>query len=156
MSTPQAPPSIDPAAAAAAARTRQGVNLATLAGLVLGTVVLALPPRRLGATNLALGGGVLFCGREQYHLRTNRGRWAPQQPPAPMSERESAAEQRRMERRNPLEKVWMGGERDGWKQRRLEEEREALARGEGYGDLISKHIADGFGVGGKVDGEDSK
>jgi hypothetical protein len=39
-----------------------------------------------------------------------------------------------------LEKVWMGGETEGWKERRLREEQEALDEGKGYGDLIMEQI----------------
>lgn len=38
------------------------------------------------------------------------------------------------------EKIWMGGESEGWKERRLREEQQALAEGKGYGDLIMEHI----------------
>jgi hypothetical protein len=39
----------------------------------------------------------------------------------------------------------MGGEKSGWKERRLEEERKALEEGKGYGDLIMEHIREAFG-----------
>ena len=64
-------------------------------------------------------------------------------------------------------KLWMGGEAPDWKERRLREEREALAQGKGYGGLIWEQIwevwnggkkredGDGGaeGDGGKEDGE---
>ncbi|MCJ1249016.1 hypothetical protein MMC30_006238 [Trapelia coarctata] len=37
-------------------------------------------------------------------------------------------------------KLWMGQEDEGWKERRLREEREALAEGKGYGGLIVDQI----------------
>ncbi|MCJ1478883.1 hypothetical protein MMC13_007567 [Lambiella insularis] len=37
-------------------------------------------------------------------------------------------------------KVWLGGEEPGWKERRLREEREALAEGRTYWDLITDQI----------------
>lgn len=37
-------------------------------------------------------------------------------------------------------KIWMGAETEGWKERRLREEQQALAEGKGYGDLIMEHI----------------
>jgi hypothetical protein len=40
------------------------------------------------------------------------------------------------------EKIWMGAETEGWKERRLREEQQALAEGKGYGDLIMEHIWD--------------
>ncbi|KAI9368686.1 hypothetical protein BJX61DRAFT_546292 [Aspergillus egyptiacus] len=41
-----------------------------------------------------------------------------------------------------LERVWMGEEEEGWKEKRLVEERKALEEGKGYGDLIREHIWD--------------
>jgi len=38
------------------------------------------------------------------------------------------------------ERIWMGGETEGWKERRLKEEQKALDEGKGYGDLIKEHI----------------
>jgi hypothetical protein len=48
-----------------------------------------------------------------------------------------------------VQRVWMGGEKEGWKERRLREEQEALAEGKGYGDLIQEHIWDVWTWGGK-------
>jgi len=39
-----------------------------------------------------------------------------------------------------VDRVWMGGESAGWKERRLREEQKAIAEGKGYGDLIMDHI----------------
>jgi hypothetical protein len=36
--------------------------------------------------------------------------------------------------------IWMGRETEGWQERRLKEERERLANGEGYGDMIMDQI----------------
>lgn len=36
--------------------------------------------------------------------------------------------------------IWMGGETEGWKERRLREEREKLAQGETYGSMIADQI----------------
>ncbi|EEP79999.1 predicted protein [Uncinocarpus reesii 1704] len=49
-------------------------------------------------------------------------------------------------------KVWMGGETEGWRERRMEEERKALEEGKGYGDLIMDHIRDAIGM--EKDGSD--
>ncbi|EER25238.1 hypothetical protein D8B26_007853 [Coccidioides posadasii str. Silveira] len=43
-------------------------------------------------------------------------------------------------------KIWMGEETEGWKEKRMEEERKALEEGKGYGDLIMDHIRDAIGV----------
>ncbi|EKV16162.1 Ankyrin repeats (3 copies) family protein [Penicillium digitatum] len=48
-----------------------------------------------------------------------------------------------------MQRVWMGGESEGWKERRLREEQKALSEGKGYGDLIQEHIWDVWTWGGK-------
>lgn len=52
-------------------------------------------------------------------------------------------------------KLWMGGEEEGWKERRLREEREALEEGRGYGGLIMDQIWEvwNWGRGREMDGE---
>ncbi|MCJ1371972.1 hypothetical protein MMC20_003193 [Loxospora ochrophaea] len=37
-------------------------------------------------------------------------------------------------------KLWMGDEKEGWRERRMQEEREALEEGKGYGSLIMDQI----------------
>lgn len=49
---------------------------------------------------------------------------------------------RQQQEKSLAERIWMGGETDGWKERRLREERKALEEGKGYGDLILEHIWD--------------
>ncbi|PGH02441.1 hypothetical protein GX51_04609 [Blastomyces parvus] len=43
---------------------------------------------------------------------------------------------------NIIKKLWMGGEKEGWKERRRREELQALEEGKGYGDMIKDHILD--------------
>ena len=43
-------------------------------------------------------------------------------------------------KRGVIGRIWMGGEEEGWKERRLEEERKALEEGKGYTDLILEQI----------------
>ena len=51
-------------------------------------------------------------------------------------------------------RVWMGGERAGWERRRAEREREELAGGKGYGDIIMEQVWEVFpGFGGGRGGE---
>ncbi|KAI4113194.1 MAG: hypothetical protein LQ338_008218 [Usnochroma carphineum] len=49
-------------------------------------------------------------------------------------------------------KLWYGSEREGWKERRIREEREALEDGRGYGGLIGDAVREAFG--GAVEKED--
>lgn len=44
------------------------------------------------------------------------------------------------DRRGVFEKVWMGRETEGWKEKRLAEERRALEEGKGYGGIILDQI----------------
>ncbi|KAI9930425.1 hypothetical protein ASPWEDRAFT_39308 [Aspergillus wentii DTO 134E9] len=60
---------------------------------------------------------------------------------------------RQEQEKGMAERIWMGGEVEGWKERRLREEREALEEGRGYGDLIKEHIWDVW-TWGKKDEED--
>ncbi|GAB1201264.1 hypothetical protein BDV32DRAFT_44652 [Aspergillus pseudonomiae] len=62
---------------------------------------------------------------------------------------------REMQDKGVMERVWMGGESEGWKERRLREEQEALDAGKGYGDLIKEHIWDVW-TWGKKDAEEGK
>ncbi|KAK4228252.1 hypothetical protein QBC38DRAFT_475686 [Podospora fimiseda] len=52
-----------------------------------------------------------------------------------------------------IKKLWMGDEKEGWQQRRLEEEKKALESGKGYGDLIWEQVLDVFGWGEKKEGD---
>ena len=52
-----------------------------------------------------------------------------------------------------LEKVWMGNEKPGWKERRLAEEQEKISQGEGYGGMIMDQIWEVWNWG-KEKGED--
>jgi hypothetical protein len=47
---------------------------------------------------------------------------------------------KRFEDRTLPEKIWLGSEAEGWKEKRLREEQKALDEGKGYGDLIMDHI----------------
>ena len=49
-------------------------------------------------------------------------------------------------------KLWYGSESEGWKERRIREEREALEEGRGYGGLIGDAMREVFG--GAVEKED--
>jgi hypothetical protein len=49
---------------------------------------------------------------------------------------------RQAQEKGVVERIWMGGETPGWKERRLAEEQKALEEGRGYGDLIKEHIWD--------------
>lgn len=49
---------------------------------------------------------------------------------------------REAQEKGVAKRVWMGGEEEGWMERRLAEEKKAIEEGKGYGDLIMDHIWD--------------
>ena len=49
--------------------------------------------------------------------------------------------------RGTVRSVWMGSESEGWKEKRLEEHRQALEEGKGLGGIIMDQIAEVFGGG---------
>jgi hypothetical protein len=49
---------------------------------------------------------------------------------------------RQQQDKGMAQRIWMGSETEGWKERRLREEQKALDEGKGYGDLIKEHIWD--------------
>ncbi|KAF2015020.1 hypothetical protein BU24DRAFT_423939 [Aaosphaeria arxii CBS 175.79] len=51
-------------------------------------------------------------------------------------------EEKEKKERSVLQKLWMGDETEGWKERRLEEERKALEEGKSYTDLILEQVWD--------------
>jgi hypothetical protein len=55
-----------------------------------------------------------------------------------------------------LDRIWMGGEKEDWKEERLRKEQEALDRGEGYGSLIMDQISEVWKGGKKGSSEDTE
>jgi hypothetical protein len=136
-------------------------NLA-IGGLVLCPVIALLPPRKLDLYTFSLGIGFYLSADHLCELRTGRG--LVQQLPFTRAmelptdrakemqrkiqeERENS--RRSLERQDPgaqtqekgiLGRLWMGDEKEGWKERRLEEEKKALEEGKTYTDMIFEQI----------------
>ena len=53
-----------------------------------------------------------------------------------------------------IRKVWMGGETAGWEKRRMEREREEMASGKGYADLIMEQVREVLPGWGRGQGEE--
>lgn len=58
--------------------------------------------------------------------------------------------------RGILDRLWMGQETEGWKEKRLQEEANALAEGKGYWDLIMDYFKDAFNGGRSAENEESQ
>ncbi|EUC33266.1 hypothetical protein COCVIDRAFT_84508 [Bipolaris victoriae FI3] len=134
-------------------------NLA-IGGLVVCPIIALLPPRKLDLYTFSLGIGFYLSADHLITLRTGRGLVQNLSPMRAMElptdraretqrilqeEREKgrkALERKEGQQKGVLGKLWMGDEDEGWKEKRLEEERKALEEGKGYGDLIMEQIWD--------------
>ncbi|CEJ58211.1 hypothetical protein PMG11_06877 [Penicillium brasilianum] len=63
---------------------------------------------------------------------------------------------RQMQEKGIASRVWMGGEDEGWMEKRLRKEKEALEEGKGYGDLIYEHVWEVWNWGKKVDEDEDE
>ncbi|KNG45446.1 hypothetical protein TW65_07696 [Stemphylium lycopersici] len=134
-------------------------NLA-IGGLVMCPIIALLPPRKLDLYTFSLGIGFYLSADHLATLRTGRGLVQNLSPLRTMElpteraretqkilqeEREKskkALEKKEGQEKGILGKLWMGDEEEGWKEKRLEEEKKALEEGRGYGDLIFEQIWD--------------
>jgi hypothetical protein len=123
---------------------------------VVAPVLMLLPPRRLDLNTFLLGSMFAASGARLYNQRQlDRMPLMVTQPP--QVQLSTHQEQKRLlEEPGPsaqsktggsileqkAKEIWMGGETEGWKEKRLREERERLAKGEGYGDMIMDQIWD--------------
>ncbi|KAF2817730.1 uncharacterized protein BDZ99DRAFT_368329, partial [Mytilinidion resinicola] len=141
--------------------------------------IAALPPRKLDIYTFGLGAVWLTSASHITHQRTGQGIWknvaskvgAPGELPTERA-REVKARLRAQEEvrregvrglgemdrgegkgKGVLERVWMGKEEEGWKEKRLREEREALDEGRGYGDLILGQVWEVWNWGKNREGE---
>ena len=144
----------------------KAIHNLSLALLVVCPAVLALPPRRLDLYAFSLSTAWVLSLNHLTAERTGRGILAHLQTRAPQLpqtdslpserargiqerlQRERMLRQGKDEARGPgtlpgrgqMERLWMGEETEGWRERRLEEERQRLASGEGYGGMIVDQI----------------
>lgn len=132
-----------------------------IAGVVVCPIIVLLPPRKLDLYTLGLSIG--FYLSADHLAQSYNGRPLYQQfsfsSPIPSSlptekaretsrilkEREEIERVRREgakkpEERSVLQRVWMGDETEGWKERRMEEERKALEEGKTYTSIILDQI----------------
>jgi hypothetical protein len=136
-------------------------NLA-IGGLVLCPAIMLLPPRKLDLYTFSLGIGLYLSADHLLTLRTGRGlvqNLSPLRAVELPTERarenqrilaeEREKSRRALERNDPgvasaekgiLGRLWMGDEKEGWKERRLEEEKKALEEGKSYTDMIFEQI----------------
>lgn len=137
------------------------IHTTSLALLFLAPVLIALPPRKLDLYTVALGGAFVLSANQLTKERTGlgiMGNIASMAGDRKMSKAEEfhlkyKLEKERRLRENPsvelrpaskletaAKELWMGGEKEGWKERRLKEEQEKIEQGEGYGGMIMDQI----------------
>ncbi|CAN8095344.1 unnamed protein product [Discula destructiva] len=104
--------------------------------------------------------------RTQEIMRRERERREALLPEAERARLREEREAKERASRGVLERLWMGTEKEGWKEERARKEREALQEGKGYGDLIVEQVKEVFSSpskpgeegekkeGGKKDGEE--
>lgn len=79
---------------------------------------------------------------EEIQARLRAAREAQLREGGTVSEEMEKLKARQKQDESVASKVWMGGESEGWMERRLKEEQKALDEGKGYGDLIQEYIWD--------------
>ena len=147
--------------------------------LVACPVLALLPPRKLDLYTFTLSGAWVYSATELAYSHPRRMRLQQQAHLRMMDmgagegedgghlQPEAGEEKRGDEQvgngetegggvRGIFRKVWMGDEKAGWQERRLEREKEELESGKGYGDLIMEQVREvfpGFG-GGRGKGEE--
>lgn len=93
---------------------------------------------------------------EQMQIRLREAREAQlREGGMPADEIEKWKALQRKQQQGVAERVWLGGESEGWMERRLKEEKKALEEGKGYGDLIYEYVWDVWSWG-KKDEEDEE
>jgi len=171
MTTPQAPltPEQRLAAEQQAQFARVTRNVA-IGGLILCPLIAALPPRKLDFYTYSLGVGFYLSADHLCEVRTGRGLLlhlgtslgfgSKPSTEKPQEIQKVLKEEREKSRKmlekpegepeperqggvmGALRKIWMGDEQEGWKERRIEEEKKAFEEGKTYTDIILGQISD--------------
>lgn len=139
-------------------RTRIIRNVA-IGGVIVCPLIALMPPRKLDLYTFSLGVGFYLSADHLCESYYGRGLVTQLSPFRAVTElpterarevqnkiREAKEEERRKlgkpEDEGVLKKIWMGGETDGWKERRLEEEKKAIEEGKSFSDMIYEQIWD--------------
>lgn len=140
------------------ARYNRIVRNLAIGGVVFCPLIMALPPRKLDFYTFSLAVGFYLSADHLVTANTGRSLVAQFTPKRSLDmPTEKAQEMQRLlreerekgrralgveEDKGVLGRLWMGDEKAGWKERRLEEERKALEEGKSYTDMIVEQIWD--------------
>lgn len=179
MAQPQAPTILTPEQRLALENQQRNARIirnVAIGGIVLCPVIMLMPPRKLDMYTFSLGLGFYLSADHLCESYYGRGLVTQLSPFRAVTDlpterarevqaklKELRDEERRKlgkteEDKSVLKKIWMGDETEGWKERRLEEERKALEEGKSYTDMIFEQIWDvwNWDKKGKKEGGDKK
>lgn len=165
MSTPQ-PPLTPDERLALEQKTRYDklARNVAIGGVILFPTIALLPPRKLDLYTFSLAIGFYLSADHVSNSYYGRGlieqltpRWGFELPTEKARETQRLfSEQKRLregqealregreevlnKQTGVLHKLWMGEEKEGWKERRLEEERKALEEGKSYTSMILEQV----------------
>lgn len=94
--------------------------------------------------------------RNQELMRLERERREALLPEAERLALQEARQKKEEASRGIVSRLWMGGEKEDWRQERARKEKETLENGEGYGTLIMDQVKEVFSGSKKNEGEDGK
>ncbi|KAI9733320.1 MAG: hypothetical protein M1834_003404 [Cirrosporium novae-zelandiae] len=129
--------------------------------IVVSPLIVLTPPRKLNLYTFSLGAAFVASLNHIIYEKSGRSimqRLSGLAPESLPSDRARLVHERlrrekelrgQVEDKSLLEKVWLGEEKEGWRERRLQEEKEALEQGKGYSGLIMDHIREAWNWGQK-------
>lgn len=141
-------------------RNTRIIRNVAIGGVIICPLIMLMPPRKLDLYTFSLGLGFYLSADHLCETYYGRGLVTQLSPFRSVTElptekareiQKRLAEEREKERKklgkteedkSILQKIWMGGETEGWKERRLEEEKKALEEGKSYTDMILEQIWD--------------
>ncbi|KAG6356964.1 hypothetical protein INS49_014839 [Diaporthe citri] len=94
--------------------------------------------------------------RNQELMRLERERREALLPEAERKALQEAREKKEAASRGIVSRLWMGGEKEDWREERARKEKETLENGEGYGTLIMDQVKEVFSGSKKGAGEEGK
>ena len=94
--------------------------------------------------------------RNQELMRLERERREALLPEAERRALQEAREKKEMASRGIVSRLWMGSEKEDWREERARKEKETLENGEGYGTLIMDQVKEVFSGSKKSEGKEGK
>lgn len=94
--------------------------------------------------------------RNQELMRLERERREALLPEAERKALQEARQKKEEASRGIVSRLWMGSEKEDWREERARKEKETLENGEGYGTLIMDQVKEVFSGSKKKEGEDGK